>query len=86
MPSTIVANACADREIVVRTIPAKGHGTYVAVANTGLSRKADVTINVGVQGRLFDSATGEEFGLTNGRLKLSMYPCELRALRVEAVD
>ena len=84
LPSTVVEGASADGELVVRRIATPRHGTYFAVANTGYGAKDGVTARLGAAGRLFDAATGKELGLTDGRVKLSMYPCELRALRVEA--
>ncbi|MBM3498190.1 MAG: hypothetical protein FJX74_05920 [Armatimonadetes bacterium] len=83
LPSTVVANAVADPEVVVRQIPTEGHGTYFAVVNTGLSPKPEVILDLPADGRLLDAATDAPLPREGGRLTLSLGPCELRALRAE---
>jgi hypothetical protein len=75
--------AASDPEVVVRAIPTDRHGTWLAVANTGLTPKPSVTVRLPKTGRLTDAATGELIAENAGQTTLSMYPCQLRALRVE---
>lgn len=83
LPSEVVADAASDPEVVVRSIPTDGHGTYVAIVNTGMGDKADVTVKLPAQGRVTDAATGEPVAATDGKITLSLYPAQLRSLRIE---
>ncbi len=82
-PSTVVADAATDREIVVRQIATEGHGTYFAVVNTGLAPRPDVTLDLPADGRVLDAATGAPLPRDGRRVTLSLDACELRALRTE---
>jgi len=83
LPSRIVHGAASDPEVVVRAIPTDRHGTWLAVANTGLTHKPAVAVRLPRSGRLTDAATGELIAENAGQTTLSMCPCQLRALRVE---
>jgi len=80
LPSKVIANAASDPEVVVREIPTGKDGTYLAVVNTGFSSKKDVFVNIPKCSKLLDAATGAELGMTGGKLTVSLYPGELRAL------
>lgn len=83
LPSTVVANASSDPEVIVRAIPTQRHGTYYAVANVGLNAKPNVTITLPGAGRVIDAATGKPMQSQGGRLILSMEPCQLRSFQAE---
>jgi len=80
LPSRILPDASSDPEVVVREIPAGAHGTYLAVVNTGLAPGKEVTVTLPAVGTLSDAASGAPLAAKDGRLSLSMYPGELRAL------
>ncbi|MEI7729395.1 MAG: hypothetical protein WCO56_07470 [Verrucomicrobiota bacterium] len=83
LPSSRLKDACADAEITVRSIPTPQHGTYLAIVNTGFAEKSNLTIRLPPNGRLTDAVTGDTVSAPNGILKLSLYPCQLRALRLQ---
>ena len=83
LPSQRLGDASSDDEVVVRMIRTPSHGTYLAVVNTGLTAKRNVTIALPSQGTVTDAATGERLHASDGTLTLSMYPCQLQALRVQ---
>jgi hypothetical protein len=82
LPSKVLPGAADDPEVVVRAIPTDGHGTYFAVVNAGLEGKEDVTVELPGEGTVTDAATGEVLARRAGMITLSLYPCQLRALRV----
>lgn len=82
LPSRLVADATDDAEVVVRAIDTPRHGTFLAVANTGLTPKPNVTLRLPRAGRLTDAATGAPLADSADQLTLSMDACELRALRI----
>jgi hypothetical protein len=82
MPSRILPGASSDANVVVREIPAGEHGTYLAVANVGLADCDDVTVKLPVEGEVSDAATGQIMQPEGGKLRLSMGPCSLRAIRI----
>lgn len=82
LPSRIVPDAAADPAVVVRAIPAGEHGTYVAVVNTGLTACEQVRIKLPGSGDVTAAATGEAVTARDGVIRLTLYPGELRALRV----
>ncbi len=73
LPSEIVKDACSDAEVVVRRIRTPAHGTYYAVANTGMAGKRGVAVRI--PGPLTDAATGSPAPAT-----LDLVSGELRAL------
>ena len=82
LPSQILPNAATDPEIVVRVITTEKHGRYLALVNTGYGAKEKVAIQLPAQGQVTDAVTGEPLVIQNGKLTLSFYPCQLRAVRV----
>jgi hypothetical protein len=83
LPSRRLADAASDAEVVVREITTPRHGTYLAIVNTGFAAKQNVSITLPVQGTITDAATGRPLSSSAGQLTLSMYPCQLRALRIQ---
>jgi Big-like domain-containing protein len=82
LPSVAEAGASDDDEVLVRSIDAGDEGTYVSVVNVGLNDKHDVQVELPVAGEAYDAVTGEALSTPGGVLTLSMYPCQLRAIRV----
>jgi hypothetical protein len=83
LPSTVAKDASPDPEVVVRIIKTPKHGTYLAVVNVALTDKKDVALALPVTGKVTDAATGAALSAPNGKLVVSLYPGELRALRAE---
>lgn len=82
LPSRLLANASGDPEVVVRSIAAGKHGTYLAVVNTGLGDKHNLTLTLPAPGAWEDAATGAPLNPRGTKLALDLYPCELRALHL----
>ncbi len=80
LPSQVVAGAAADSEVVVRSIPTQGHGTYYALMNTGLKAKQSVIVKLPGTGKIINAATGEAVG-EGGQFTASFGPCEMKAWR-----
>ncbi|HUU92317.1 MAG TPA: alpha/beta hydrolase, partial [Phycisphaerae bacterium] len=83
LPSHVVKDAAADPEVVVRSIPTKGNGTYLAVVNVGLGEKRDIAVALPAQGKITDAATGRPLTVTDGRVQMSLGPCSLRAIHIQ---
>lgn len=83
LPSAVVKEASPDPEVVVRAIKTPRHGTYFAIVNVALTAKANLSLTLPATGRLSDAASGAALPAPNGRLVLTLYPGELRALRSE---
>lgn len=83
LPSQVLAKAVGDPEVVVRSIPAGPHGTYLAVVNTGLTAKTNLLLTLPLSGRLTDAPTGEPLQPNDRHLPLTLLPCQLRALRIQ---
>ena len=82
LPSKVLPGAASDPEVVVRAIPTDRDGTYLAVVNVGLAGKEDVAVELPGEGTVTDAATGEALARDGDEITLSLYPCQLRALRV----
>ncbi|RKH44931.1 hypothetical protein, partial [Corallococcus llansteffanensis] len=82
LPSQVVPNAASNPAVVVRSISAPPHGTWLAVVNTGVVQADDVVITLPVTGTVTDAATGAPVSAVNGKLTLSLYPAQLRSFRV----
>jgi hypothetical protein len=82
LPSQVLASASSDPSVVVRSIKTPAHGTYLAIVNVGLQNKK-VSIALPSKGKIVDAATGRPLTAANGRLQMSLYPCQLRAVRVQ---
>jgi len=83
LPGVVEDGACADPEVVVRVIRTIGHGTYLAVVNVGFEAKEGATVVLPAAGSVTDAPTGAPLQVTDGNLRLSLGPCELRALHIE---
>jgi len=86
LPSKVLTGAAGDREVVVRSIPTDKHGTYLAVVNTALTDKSDVAITLPAAGKVTNAATGEPVSVEDGKVTLSLYPCQLVALHIELAE
>lgn len=83
LPSKRLPEACADAQIVVRAIDAKEHGTYLAVVNVSRVEKKEIVVKLPKAGAVSDAATGAAVPSEGGAVRFSMYPYEVRALRVK---
>lgn len=85
LPSKVVADATATPGVVVRQIPTPAHGTYLAVANTGLTAQPNVIVRLPAKGKVTNAATGESLPVSadGTSVKLAMKPCQLQSLRIE---
>jgi len=83
LPSKVLSSGASDPEVVVRSIPTKDHGTYVAVVNVGLTSKKAITIRLPTEGKVTDAVTGQILDSTADGVTMSLYPCQLRALHIE---
>ena len=86
LPSRVVADASSDPEVVVREIATPQHGRWLAVVNTGLSGKESVKITVAAPGAVTDAPSGEAVPVADGQIVLTLYPGQLRALRVAPAE
>ncbi|RYG32412.1 hypothetical protein EON81_20710 [bacterium] len=82
LPSQVLAGASSDKEVIVRSIATPSAGTYLSVVNIGFSDKK-VTITLPIKGKVVDAATGVAVPTKDGKVQLSMYPCQLRSLRIQ---
>lgn len=82
LPSSIVPQAASDPEVVVRQIRTDEHGTWLAVVNTSLHPKSNVTVTL-PPGTARDAVSGQTLKPTGGKLSLDLYPCELRSLHIK---
>ncbi len=82
LPSTMVASAASDPEVIVREIKTDTHGTYYAVVHTGLVAKTGVTVKLPATGTIHDLVSNLDIGSSSSALSLPLYPGELRALLV----
>ena len=85
LPSQRLDNASSEPQVVVRSIPTEKHGTYLAVVNTGMTAKSGVAVDVPA-GKVTDAATGEPIASAGGKVRLTLYPFQLRALHVATVN
>jgi hypothetical protein len=88
LSSNVVAGAASDGEVVVRRIDTDQHGTWIAVVNTSLHEKPDLTVAMMPAGRVTDAVSGHEVPTVDGKIRIRMAPCQLRSFRVRsrAVD
>ena len=75
--------AASDPDVVVRSIPTEKHGTYLAVVNVGFESKENIQVTLPQTGKVTDAAAGQAVPVQDGQIILSMYPCQLRALRIQ---
>jgi len=81
--SRIVKNAASDAKVIVREIKTPSHGTYLAVVNTAMVDREDVTVSIPAAGTVTDAATGKVLSADMGKVKLTFHPFQLRALHVK---
>jgi hypothetical protein len=81
LPSQVLTNASKDPEVVVRQIKTEKNGTYFAVVNVGMAAKT-VTLVLPTKGKVVDATNGAAVASSNGSVKLTLYPCQLRSLKV----
>ncbi|HCE46648.1 MAG TPA: hypothetical protein DET40_24130 [Lentisphaeria bacterium] len=82
MPSKIIDNASADPEVIARAFPTEKYGTYVGIVNTGLTDKNAIEVSLPKCSKVTDTVSGETIPVKDGKIKLSMYPGQLRALNL----
>ena len=83
LPSKRLPDASPDPDVVVREIRTEEHGSYYAVVNTAMTEINALPISLPIEGKVVDAATGRELETQDGNVRLSMYPCQLRALRIK---
>ena len=83
LPSERLSDACADKEVVVRAIRTPGHGTFLAVVNTGFNAKGRSLIRLPTAGRVTDAVSGKSLEARAGTVEVALHPFELRSLRIE---
>ena len=83
LPSGLLPDACADKEVVVRAIQTPGHGTFLAVVNTGSSAKSRTLIRLPAAGKVTEATSGRSLEAREGEVWLELHPFELRSLRIE---
>ncbi len=83
LPSQRLDDASSDEAVVVRSIATPKHGTYLAVINTAMTDKTGVTITLPADGKLTDATTGEAIDAPGGKVQLTLYPFQMRALHIE---
>jgi hypothetical protein len=82
LPSEILPDASPDPEIVVRRIDTENHGTYLAIANTGLRDKVAVEISLPASGEVTDLVSAQTLARSDVGITLSFHPCQLRAIHI----
>ena len=81
LPSEIAVGAASDREVIVRRIATKKHGTWLAVVNTALVEKKGVVVSLPA-GKVTNAATGAPLSAPGGKLTMSLRPAQLVSLHV----
>lgn len=82
LPSKRLEGVSSDPEVVVREIKTPKNGTYYSIVSTGMKAKKNVTINLPAKGKVVDSANGKALKANGGKLTMSFYPYQLRAVNV----
>jgi hypothetical protein len=83
LPSKILEKASSDPEVVAREIPAGKYGTYVGIVNTGLTDKNAIEVLIPACSKATDTVSGEIIPVKAGKIKISLYPGQLRALNLK---
>jgi len=83
LPSTVLAKAADQAEIVVRAIDAGAHGVYLAVVNTGYTSQ-EVQVRLPRPGKVLRLADQTPVPVVDGQVSLRLRPCQLVALRLDA--
>ena len=84
VPSTLLSDASADPEVVVRAYPTAEHGEWFAIINTSLNPASQVTISIPGEGVLRDGVTLESISSNAGEITLDLYPGEVRSLHLSS--
>jgi hypothetical protein len=82
LPSQVLPNASSDPNVIVRSIKTPKNGTYLAVVNVGFADKK-VAITLPANAKVVDAATGKSLTVANGKLQMSLYPCELKSVHIQ---
>jgi len=82
LEGVIDTNLSSDSEVIVRKITTPSSGTYLAVVNVSFEDKIDVEITMPHSGTVTDAATGGSLTPSGGKLTMSLYPAQLRAIRI----
>ena len=82
LPSTRLAGASSDPDVVVRTIATPGHGTYVAVVNTAAVPKHGVTMALKAAGTLQTLAEGATVCVQGSTATLDLRPYQLVSMKL----
>ncbi len=81
LPSTVVADAAGDPEVVVRVIATPGDGKWFALVNTGKRGKEAVQVRLPGAETVRHAVTDEPVQLHNGAASADFYPFELKTWR-----
>ena len=84
LPSTRVAGAASDPDVVVRTIDAGRGGRYVAVVNTGWTKRRQIRVKLPGSGAVMALASGAPVARAGDGVARDLRPCQLVALHVAA--
>ena len=82
IPSTVVAGAATDSEVIVRRIDTAANGTWLAIVNTSMEDKRGVVVSIPVAGPASDAVTGSAIAAANGTITLDLWPGQLKSIRV----
>ena len=82
LPSKIQDNAASDPEVILRIISTPKNGIYAGIVNTSLSQK-NVSVQLPQCQKVIDNVSGKILTLIDGKITVSMYPGELRSLKLE---
>jgi hypothetical protein len=81
LPSTVVAGAAREPDVVVRKITGGEHGVWYAIVNVGY-HPVRTEVKLEARGTVIHAPTGAELAPAPGVVRLRLDPCELMALRV----
>ena len=83
LPSRLLAGASSDpTAVVVRTIDAGRHGTYLAVVNTAWTERKHVRVQLPVPGAVQALATGIPLARNGDNVTLDLRPCQIISLHI----
>ncbi len=84
LPSKLIADAASDPAVVVRTIDARKHGTYITVVNTSWLDHKQVHVRLPGSGDITALASGAKLPRTGDGLTMDLRPYQLLSLRLAA--
>ncbi len=82
LPAKRLEGAASDQSVVVKEIDGGRHGTWLAVVNPTYEGKKGIAISLPRSGQVTNAATGETIPVSNGAVKLDLYPCQLISLHI----